>query len=62
VALAGLVLTLGLMARRSRGAILIGILGATALAWAIGLVEYEGIVARQGCYYSSTNFIKNEIF
>jgi len=45
VALAGLVLTLALMARRVRGAILVGILGATLLAWSTGLVEYRGLVA-----------------
>jgi AGZA family xanthine/uracil permease-like MFS transporter len=44
VALFGLVLTLGLMAQRVRGAILIGILGATWLAWGTGLIRYQGLV------------------
>jgi AGZA family xanthine/uracil permease-like MFS transporter len=46
VALVGLTLTIGLMVRKAKGAILIGILAATALAWAMGLVEYQGLVAR----------------
>jgi AGZA family xanthine/uracil permease-like MFS transporter len=46
VALVGLALTIGLMVRKTKGAILIGILAATALAWAIGLVEYQGLVER----------------
>ena len=45
VALAGLVLTLALLARRVKGAILSGILAATALAWAMGLVDWQGLVA-----------------
>ncbi len=44
VALAGLALTVALLASRVRGAILIGILAATGLAWALGLVEYQGLV------------------
>lgn len=44
VALAGLALTVALIASRVRGAILIGILAATGLAWALGLVEYQGLV------------------
>jgi len=46
VALVGLALTIGLMVRRIKGAILIGILAATVLAWAMGLVEYQGLVER----------------
>ena len=46
VALVGLVLTIGLMVRKTKGAILIGILAATVLAWAMGLVEYQGLVER----------------
>jgi len=45
VALFGLVLIAVLMAREVRGAMLIGILGATALAWAMGLIEWQGLVA-----------------
>jgi AGZA family xanthine/uracil permease-like MFS transporter len=45
VALAGLVLTVGLMARGFKGAVLIGILFATLLAWGFGLVEWQGLVA-----------------
>jgi AGZA family xanthine/uracil permease-like MFS transporter len=44
VALVGLALTLGLMARGVKGAMLIGILASTAVAWAMGLVEYQGLV------------------
>jgi AGZA family xanthine/uracil permease-like MFS transporter len=46
VALVGLTLTIGLMVRKTKGAILIGILAATALAWAMGLVEFQGLVER----------------
>jgi AGZA family xanthine/uracil permease-like MFS transporter len=46
VALVGLALTIGLMVRKIKGAILIGILAATVLAWAMGLVEYQGLVER----------------
>jgi AGZA family xanthine/uracil permease-like MFS transporter len=45
VASAGLVLTVVLMVRRVTGAILLGILFTTALAWALGLVEWRGLVA-----------------
>jgi AGZA family xanthine/uracil permease-like MFS transporter len=45
VACAGLVVTITLMARRIRGAILIGILLSTVLAWLLGLVEWQGLVA-----------------
>ena len=45
VACAGLLLTIVLMARRFRGAILVGILFSTALAWALGLVHWQGLVA-----------------
>jgi AGZA family xanthine/uracil permease-like MFS transporter len=46
VALVGLTLTIGLMVRRVKGAILIGILAATALAWSMGLVDYQGLIER----------------
>lgn len=45
VACAGLLLTIVLMARRFKGAILGGILFSTALAWALGLVHWQGLVA-----------------
>jgi adenine/guanine/hypoxanthine permease len=45
VAVAGLALTVALMARKVRGAILYGILAATGLAWALGLVQWQGLVA-----------------
>jgi AGZA family xanthine/uracil permease-like MFS transporter len=45
VGLAGLVLTVVLIARGIRGAILLGILAATALAWGLDLVEWQGLVA-----------------
>jgi AGZA family xanthine/uracil permease-like MFS transporter len=45
VALAGLFLTIALLARRVKGAILIGILFSSLLAWAFGLVEWQGLVA-----------------
>jgi len=45
VALAGLALTVGLIARRRGGAILVGILFSTALAWAMGLVQWRGLLA-----------------
>lgn len=45
VACAGLVVTITLMARRIRGAILVGILFSTGLAWLFGLVEWQGLVA-----------------
>lgn len=44
VALVGLALTVVLMTRKVKGAILIGILAATALAWGMGLVEYQGLL------------------
>ena len=46
VASAGLVLTVVLMVRRVGGAILLGILFTTALAWALNLVEWQGLVAQ----------------
>jgi len=46
VACAGLVATVALLARGTRGAILWGILLATGLAWATGLVHWQGLVAR----------------
>jgi len=45
VALAGLLLTVGLMAWRVRGAVLLGIVFATLVAWVSGLVEWQGLVA-----------------
>jgi AGZA family xanthine/uracil permease-like MFS transporter len=41
--LAGLLITLVLMGLRVRGAILLGIVGATAVAWPLGLVKYTGV-------------------
>jgi AGZA family xanthine/uracil permease-like MFS transporter len=45
VACAGLVLTVVLLARRIKGAVLWGILFATLLSWMAGLVEWQGLVA-----------------
>jgi AGZA family xanthine/uracil permease-like MFS transporter len=45
IALAGMVVTVVLMAYRIRGAILVGMLFGTALAWAGGLVEWQGLIA-----------------
>jgi AGZA family xanthine/uracil permease-like MFS transporter len=45
VASAGLVLTVVLMVRRVGGAILLGILFTTALAWALNLIEWHGLVS-----------------
>jgi AGZA family xanthine/uracil permease-like MFS transporter len=45
VACAGLILTIVLMARRFKGAILVGILFSTSMAWALGLVHWQGLVA-----------------
>lgn len=45
LACAGIVLVVVLMARRIKGAILIGILFTTLLAWIFGLVEWQGLVA-----------------
>lgn len=45
VASAGLILTVVLMARRVRGAILWGIAASTALAWGFGLIAWNGLVA-----------------
>jgi AGZA family xanthine/uracil permease-like MFS transporter len=45
IALGGVFITVALMARGIRGAILLGILTTTALAWAFGLVEWQGLVA-----------------
>jgi AGZA family xanthine/uracil permease-like MFS transporter len=45
VACAGLLLTAALMARRLKGAILIGILFTLLLSWSVGLVEWQGLVA-----------------
>lgn len=46
--LAGLLLTLTLVALRVRGAILLGILGATLVAAVFGLVHYSGVVSIPG--------------
>jgi AGZA family xanthine/uracil permease-like MFS transporter len=45
VALAGLLVTIVLMARRVKGAIVLGMLLSTLLAWATGLVEWQGLVS-----------------
>jgi AGZA family xanthine/uracil permease-like MFS transporter len=45
VACVGLVITIALMARRVKGAILIGILFSTVLAWIMNLIEWQGLVA-----------------
>jgi AGZA family xanthine/uracil permease-like MFS transporter len=45
VALAGLVLTVTLLARGFKGAVLLGILFSTLLAWGFGLVEWQGLMA-----------------
>jgi AGZA family xanthine/uracil permease-like MFS transporter len=45
VAIAGLLLTVTLMARGFKGAVLVGILFATLLAWVAGLVEWQGLIA-----------------
>ncbi len=46
--LAGLLITLALMGLRVRGAILLGILGATVVAAGFGLVRYAGVVSWPG--------------
>jgi len=45
VACAGLLLTATLMARQTKGAILVGILFTLLLSWSIGLVEWQGLVS-----------------
>jgi len=45
VALAGLLVTVALMARGFKGAVLAGILCTTLLAWAAGLIAWQGLVA-----------------
>jgi len=45
VACVGLVVTIALMARRVKGAILVGILFSTVLAWIMNLIEWQGLVA-----------------
>jgi len=45
VACAGLIVTVALMARRVKGAILVGILFSTVLAWIMNLIEWHGLVA-----------------
>ncbi|KRG76004.1 guanine permease [Stenotrophomonas ginsengisoli] len=45
LALGGFLLIAILEARRVRGAILIGILGITAIAWAMGLVQWQGLMS-----------------
>lgn len=43
--LAGLVLTITLWLYRVPGTLLLGILGTTAIAWALGIVQYQGLFA-----------------
>lgn len=45
VAVAGLAVTAALLGRRVKGAILIGMLAAAALAWAAGLIHWQGLLA-----------------
>lgn len=45
VTLAGLLVIVVLMARGVRGAVLIGILAAAVLAWTLGLVRWQGLIA-----------------
>ncbi|MBD3867193.1 MAG: NCS2 family permease [Acidobacteria bacterium] len=45
IALVGLTLTVAAMARGIQGAVLLGILFTTALAWGAGLVEWQGLVS-----------------
>jgi AGZA family xanthine/uracil permease-like MFS transporter len=45
ISLAGVFMIITLMARRIRGAILLGILFSPVLAWAFGLVQWQGLVA-----------------
>lgn len=45
VAVAGVLLTIALLARRVKGSILWGILFSTGLAWALGLIEWQGLFA-----------------
>lgn len=45
VALAGLLTTMVLLAYRVRGAILLGILVSSGLAWGLGLVHYQGVIS-----------------
>lgn len=45
VACVGLIVTITLLARRVKGAILIGILFSAVLAWAFNLVEWQGLVS-----------------
>jgi AGZA family xanthine/uracil permease-like MFS transporter len=45
VACVGLAVTVVLMARRVKGAILLGIVAATAIAWGAGLVKWQGLFA-----------------
>lgn len=44
VACTGLAVTVVLMARRIRGAVLLGVLASTLLAWAAGLIRWQGLV------------------
>jgi AGZA family xanthine/uracil permease-like MFS transporter len=44
-ALAGLLITVAAMALKIRGAILLGILSATGIAWSSGLVEWQGLLS-----------------
>ncbi len=45
LAILGLLLTMALMARQIRGAIMWGILATTGLGWLFGVVEYGGIIS-----------------
>lgn len=45
VAIAGLAVTAALLARRVKGAILLGMLAAGALAWGVGLIRWQGLVS-----------------
>ncbi len=45
VACIGLLITVTLMARKVKGAILLGILATSFLAWALGLISWQGLVA-----------------
>jgi len=45
VAVVALILTVGLMAYRVRGAILLGMIFAAGMAWSMGLIEWQGLLA-----------------
>ena len=59
VACFGLLLTIALLGRRIKGAILIGILASAALAWALGLVQWQGLVSMPPSM--SSTFMKLDI-